>query len=130
MTPLPHLLLATIVGGHIWLIAAHARAWLVSRSRAQYARSTFGFLLSLLIFVAAYLQLPPAALLIIGGEATLGALGVYLTNSIRTPWCGDLPRDILLLRTSRRPRTEGTICADTPPEPIAPPMMRGISPAK
>jgi hypothetical protein len=130
MAPLLLLLLVTIVGGLTWQTAAHAHAWLATRAHRQYALPTLGLLLSLILTLAVYLLLRPAALLIIGGEATVGLICVYLTNTIHTPWCDVPPRDILLLRAPRRAPTRGTIRAEIQREPMEPPMMRGISPAK
>lgn len=101
MTPLAFILLTTIVAGHCWFIAAHARAWLLERSWAPYGRPTLLGLVSFLAILTACLLVPPAAVLILGAELTGGVLAGFLTNSIRTPWMAVAPRDLLLLRAPR-----------------------------
>ena len=107
MALLPSLLLTIIVVGHTWFIAAHARAWLLTRAWSPYGRPTLQALASFIAFSVAYRLLPPPLLLVIGTELTAGALGVYLTNTIRTPRASVAPRDLLLMRAPRRPASHG-----------------------
>jgi len=132
MALLPSLLLTIIVVGHTWFIAAHARAWLLTRAWSPYGRPTLQALASFIAFSVAYRLLPPPLLLIIGTELTAGALGVYLTNTIRTPPASVAPRDLLLMRAPRRPARHGAEPAQPQVEPIrfrslvpSPSRMRG-----
>jgi hypothetical protein len=102
MALLPSLLLTIVVVGHCWFIAAHSRAWLLTRAWSPYGRPTLLALASFSAFILAYRLLPPPLLLILGTELTGGALGVYLTNTIRTPWSSVAPRDLLLMRGPAR----------------------------
>jgi hypothetical protein len=126
MALLPSILLTVVVVGHSWFIAAHARAWLLTRAWSPYGRPTLQALASFSAFIVTYRLLPPPLLLIIGTELTAGALGVYLTNTIRTPRSSVAPRDLLLLRAPRRPALHGT---EAPQPQVAPIKFRSLVPS-